>query len=383
MPNSHAPIEILSELGREYRRLREVHEKEGAQGSRRRHTERDMHATVEHFERMLSAWVSDESLRKAWRDYLYSGDEAPLEPRVRKPPFFRGRTTEGAVLEVRAASDGGYDLFLDQALVDHQALPWHLDPETVEPIHIGAWQCFEIFESPEPAIEQLEAFLAGSASTPPWTWARVLFDDGLIDGGFALTARGARCLRNRQGKERAVSERTAFCVLLADSSRARILMLSSKEGYPRPIHRLHEIADWRNPQKRARDSERYADSRSGRRRGGGRVAAHSVDDRRQSLHVSDRLFIRGVVEGVVAIFKEFPNCQLVIVANPRMLGLLRPAIARHRGGPSLSDIIEFSRDLTQMSAPAVHEALAKAGFLPGPGRLAPVLPMRTPNPWQS
>ena len=47
----------------------------------------------------------------------------------------------------------------------------------------------EGFERLRPGFELLGKL---RTTEPPWTWARTLYDDGLIDANFGLTARGRR-----------------------------------------------------------------------------------------------------------------------------------------------------------------------------------------------
>jgi hypothetical protein len=81
------------------------------------------------FDHLVTRWVADESLRARWRQFLHDEGPPPDGPRLATPPMFRGNSSAGAVLEIRPAEDGGADLFVDDARIDHHAVPWHLDPD--------------------------------------------------------------------------------------------------------------------------------------------------------------------------------------------------------------------------------------------------------------
>jgi protein required for attachment to host cells len=326
---------------------------------------------MQRFERLLSQWVNDEELRERWRCHLHEGAPAPGEPLFTPPPLFKGLTPSNAAIELRRASDGGYDIILDGAHAGHETVPWHLDPDTAEPVLIGDHSCREVFDAPAQAIDELEAFLPTSGATPPWRWARELMEDGLIDADFALTPRGRRCLARGRRPAAAQSRRSNFCVILADAARARILTMESSRGALEPtLDALVEVADLTRPERRARDSEVFTDTRPGLRREGAHGPRHGVSDRRdQHRHETDRRFAEQVADEAARIWSGYHACRVLVVASPAMLGLLRPAIARRTRGASPHDIHELDRDLTRLATPAVHDALAAATLLPPRARL--------------
>ena len=383
-PQPPHPVERLAELGREYHRVRDDHDRESPRGATRRRLRQDMQRITERFERLLTHWVSDQKLRDEWQAYLYHGADQPQEPRMSVPPLFRGQSEAGALVEILAAPDGGYDIFVDGSRALHHEIPWHLEPEHIDPVQIREWTCHETFAAPDEAVAALETFLAQPGTDPPWAWAPALFEDGLIDLDFCLTPRGARRLGAQAPEIREGGKRANFCVVLASRARARVLTLASStsEGQP-TLAALQEAADTSNPQERARDSEQFSDTRPGLRREGGHAPRHAVSDRRQSHRRDDVLqFFQVVVDEAAQIWRAFDTCKIVIVASPPMLGLLRGVMAHRMNGPSPYDLVEFPRDLTHLGAPAVHDALARAGLLPPRGRRPPLKPMRTPNPWQ-
>lgn len=375
------PIEKLAELGQRYRHVQVEHERETPRGSTRRRLRQDMTRIVAQFDGLLERWVPDTDERAAWRAYLHGDDRRPATAPLAPPPLFRGHTNAGALIEVRAADDGGYDVLVDGARSEHHTLPWELEPERIEPIQVGPWSCVESFHAPDRAVTALREAHAQPGSTPPWRWARQLFEDGLIDADFAVTARGARCLRRGAHHAPTGGRFGNYCVLLANAGRARVLALAD-ERTDEGTTRLTEVADTRDPASRARDSERFSDTRPGLRRGGQHGPRHGVSDRRQAhRRESERRFAESVAEHAARAGRAYASCTMVVVAGPQMLGQLRTALARHLRDSSGIEVVELARDLTPLAAPAVHDALARAGILPPPGRRRPVKPMRTPNPW--
>lgn len=379
------PSALLSELGRDYRHAQQEHDRESPRGATRRRISKDMERLAERFERTLEHWVTDEAVRHAWREHLYRGAPAPDRPTLAPPPLFRGRTEADALLEIVPADDGGYDLFLDGAHVEHHEIPWHLDPEALEPIQIGQWQCREIFAAPDAAAAALGAFLGTNGASPPWQWARPLFEDGLIDLDFGLTPRGARRLGKTPNADLTTDRaHVSYCVLLANAGRARIFTLASAApDAESTLAPLAEASDLSNQEARARDSERFSDTRPGLRRESHSGPRHAVSDRREgNRRDSERQFARVVARETADTWSQLDDCRLVVAAAPRMLGHLRPALAQqnHVAPPATS--VELARDLTGLAPAAIHDALAAEGLLPERGRRPPPVPMRTPNPWQ-
>src|SRR5678816_559689 len=305
-----------------------------------------MHDIQAHFNRLLGEWVSDESLRAHWREFLHGGAAAPTAPRLPPPPLFKGRTVAGAMIEIRPASDG-YDVIVDGARVDHNNVPWHLDPDMRGPVQIGDHACEETFDAPDFTVRALATFCADHGAFP-WQWARELLEDGLIDADLAITSRGKRCLERSHPVHEPASHVRNHCVLVADAARARVWALDMDRSGGTAISELVEVAEITNPTLRARNVELVSDSGTGRR-GGARTPLHATPDHRDH-HRRDleRHFAAQAAEEAVAVSQRYPSCELVVVASPVMLGLLRPAL---------------------------HDLLAGDKLLPERGRRAPVVPV--------
>jgi protein required for attachment to host cells len=248
--------------------------------------------------------------------------------------------------------------------------------ELIEPIQIHAHSCVESFDAPDAAVDALAQFLARPGSEPPWSWARALFEDGLVDAELNLTVRGMRRLGSSMAARVRGTGPMRWCVIVADSARARLFTLAGVPDLHQPTHSpLVEAGDLANADRRARDSEVLSDTRPGLRREGPPGPRHGVDDRRDHRRrVVDRRFAESVVDEAARLWSQLPGCKLVVVAGATMLGALREAIARHTRGAASPEIHELARDLTRLSAPALHDALANAGVLPPRGRLAPSRP---------
>ncbi|HEY5951115.1 MAG TPA: host attachment protein [Kofleriaceae bacterium] len=368
------PIDLLRRLGDEYRHVAQEHHREPAYRAAIRHRLADQMRELEaSFERVLVEWTTEETLRAAWREFLRGRAPAPDQPRLASPPLFKGRTDAGALVEVRPVSDG-YDIFIDGARSDHTNVPWHLDPDAGGRVLIGEHECDEIFESPPDAIAALTEFLAGR-DEPPWRWARELFEDGVIDPELALTPRGRRRLGRAQRVEQPATSVQNFCVLVADAARARVLVLAvDRTRLGAPIAALVEVADLTNPMLRARDVEAVSDSGTGRR-GGAKTPLHATPDHRDHRRRDiERHFAALVAEEAAAVWRHYPSCELIVVASPVMLGLLRLAIDRLIRAKEQINIHELARDLTKLSAPMLHDFLAEAALLPERGRRAPLKP---------
>lgn len=137
---------------------------------------------------------------------------------------------------------------------------------------------------------------------------------------------------------------------------------------------LTEVADLARPEGRARDRDLHSETRPGRRTDSfaGAGSGHAVSDHRENRRrESSREFADQVAAAASRVWRTLPACDIVVVANPTMLGHLRPAIARRTGGPAPHTVRELARDLSKVAPAALHDALATAGLLPARGRRQP------------
>jgi protein required for attachment to host cells len=190
----------------------------------------------------------------------------------------------------------------------------------------------------------------------------------LIDPDFALTARGFRALHDPESPTVPTAE-AACGVVAADAARARLLLLRCPDAMAEPAApQLHEVQHLSHPLARTRDSVVLSDTRPGLRREGPSGPRHAVSDRRERRRrADDRRFAREVVTAATELFSAHAVERVVVVASPKMLGLLRAVLRTTKVEWSSQ---ELGRDLSRLPPPALHDALAAEGLLPPRVRLS-------------
>jgi protein required for attachment to host cells len=146
-------------------------------------------------------------------------------------------------------------------------------------------------------------------------------------------------------------------IAVVDAARARFFEVEPSDE--RAGVRLVEIADLVNPQRMVRDSEVFAESRSGQRREHGGGPRHGVDDGRQS-HAEERE--RGFAAEILAAAATHvqPAGHLLLVAGPEMLGHLRE---RKEVLPIGVQVAEYARNVTQESPTELRDRLLDEGLI--------------------
>ncbi|HEY8377394.1 MAG TPA: host attachment protein [Nannocystis sp.] len=365
----HPLADVLVRLAAEYRHFQQEHEREPAERPTRRVLAGKMRKLGEQFTQLVERWIDDEELRARWTAHLLTGGDPPDEPHFEPPPLFAGITEAGSRVEIRVADDGGYDLLVDGRIERHETTRWHLDPDMIEPLRIGEYTCREVFDAPEEAIEALREFVATPGAEPPWKFARELFADGLIDLNFGLMPRGRRAIGRGEARLSEGPAYLSFGVLAVDGARSRVFVLRTDDGEQVPtVSPLVEVAQTTNPDRRAKDSELFTDARPGLRREGPQIPQHGTSDRRDGhRRDAERRFAAEAVAEAARVFREQGVTRVVVVANPAMLGTLRPAMKDLANVPWT--VREIARDLSRLSPPALHDALAEDGALPPRGRM--------------
>jgi hypothetical protein len=200
MPMPVTARDRLETIVADYQHAHSEHRRAGAEGSVRRHLHTRLERLEAHFERLLEESVADEAAREAWRRSLHEGSPAPAEPRPPEPVLlFKGRSSAGSVLEVRQRADGDCDVLVDGARLERVAAAEELaERESPLTFRIDDQEFQEIFEAPTPAVAAARAHFSDLSGKPPWQHAAALAADGLIDGTFALTARGRQALAARR-----------------------------------------------------------------------------------------------------------------------------------------------------------------------------------------
>lgn len=157
---------------------------------------------------------------------------------------------------------------------------------------------------------------------------------------------------------------TDYCVVVANGARARFFTLQNAkvpeiEGGPNLVEQSPDLV---NPEKELPDRELWSNE-YGRGRVPSGVPAHGYDDHREQ-HDEElvRRFARRVAEETVRMVQANSASHVVLVAQKRTLGHLRPALE-----PLLKtnvDVREVGKDLSKLSPTELHEHLAKENVLP-------------------
>lgn len=119
------------------------------------------------------------------------------------------------------------------------------------------------------------------------------------------------------------------CVLVADGARARFFTITD-EAQERADSWLIERGDLLNPEAKLTDEELFEDRSSGRRNrssvtGGG----YSLDDENARASAECcRCFAREVSTATADFLKSYQAGEVVIIASPRFLGVLRPEVRK-------------------------------------------------------
>lgn len=154
-----------------------------------------------------------------------------------------------------------------------------------------------------------------------------------------------------------------YCVVVAGGSKARILTLEPVE-FPelQSGPNLVEHATLENPEHRAHDAQVLAELRSGRNRAAF-GPAHGYDDHRQQHDKEvDKRFARDIASELDRIVHTNGFQHVVLCADKRMLGMLRPSLAISVG--AAVDVHEVPKDLGKLNCRQIHDRLAEDGHLP-------------------
>jgi protein required for attachment to host cells len=161
-----------------------------------------------------------------------------------------------------------------------------------------------------------------------------------------------------------------YCVVVANGARARFFVLRDTaipelEGGPNLIE---HGADMINPEKELPDRELFRNE-AGRNRAPAGGPAHGYDDHREQ-HDEEfvRRFARRIAEETARRAHACQAPQVVLVAQKRTLGYLRPALDSFlRNG---FEVREVAKDLSKLTPTELHEHLARDKALPR--RKAPI-----------
>ena len=154
-------------------------------------------------------------------------------------------------------------------------------------------------------------------------------------------------------------------IIVADGARASFLALEHNAGRPpRAALRLVENARLSNPEHTASGRRATRKIKSGRDTGRGSVAPHGYTDHREPHEAESlRRFTTHIAQQVATLVAGDKAAGIVLVAEPRMLGLLRAALEPvTKAGVTLR---ELARDYTWCTAPQLQRHLAENDLLSG------------------
>ncbi len=156
------------------------------------------------------------------------------------------------------------------------------------------------------------------------------------------------------------------CVVVADGGRARLFVMAGEEGADlRERPRLVERGALVNSELEVDARERSDDHGTGRRQMFRAGPTHGYEDRwdRESIRLKGT-FAREVVNAAVRMAADSRAYEILLVAEPRMLGLIR----QHEDAFQKAHIrcTEHAADLTRLSALELHQRLAGVGLVPAP-----------------
>jgi protein required for attachment to host cells len=164
----------------------------------------------------------------------------------------------------------------------------------------------------------------------------------------------------------------SYCIVVADGTRARIFTLDDG-ATDAPGPDLVEHEGLANPEHKLAGRDKYSATRTGGNLNPQKGSAHGYDDHRdKEEREHERRFAQDIASHAVALAQREHSYQLVVVAEKRMLGVLRETLVL----PAKSgiELRELAKDLTRLSATELQAHLAEAGLVPA--RQAPQVGLR-------
>lgn len=154
-----------------------------------------------------------------------------------------------------------------------------------------------------------------------------------------------------------------FAVAVINGTQARFFTLDSAaiseyESSPN----LLEHPGLSEPTKEMLGQELWANTKTGRNRGTS-GQAHSYDDHRQNHEIEfEKRFANEITNTMLNIVQTHQARQLILVAEPQILGLMREAMT-DKLFKNLN-IKEVAKDICHFSVTQIHDYLAKKELLP-------------------
>jgi len=157
-------------------------------------------------------------------------------------------------------------------------------------------------------------------------------------------------------------------VLIADATRARFLTLEPDQPpVPKSGPQLVEKKNLINPNFDIRGKDLWSDAKTGRGRAAGGGPVHGYDDHRNRHEDEfERRFARQIAEEAASFVQARRDEQLVVAAQKRMLGVLRPELKRCL--KEQVQLRELPKDVTKLNPTELHMQLADHNLLPRRGQ---------------
>ena len=150
-------------------------------------------------------------------------------------------------------------------------------------------------------------------------------------------------------------------ILVADGARARFIAVDS--GSARGGLRLAERQDLVEPERALPGKEIFRNLKSGRKQSPGGGPAHGMDDHRGGHRREVEVRFAQRIAKAAAEHLRRESCDwLIAVAEPRLLGLLRPRL--DVALPASVRRVDLGEDLSRQDVPHIHRVLARRGILP-------------------
>lgn len=151
-------------------------------------------------------------------------------------------------------------------------------------------------------------------------------------------------------------------LIVIDNARARFLVLDTPPDDPDSPSLLVECDALTDSEANLGDQQVFANLKGGRNRAPGAGPAHAYDDHRARHRLEDhRRFTRRIAKRARSFVEKRELLKLVLVAEPRMLGLLRAELEPKL--PADLAVVEVSEDLGKRSVAEIRKALERSGVL--------------------
>lgn len=152
------------------------------------------------------------------------------------------------------------------------------------------------------------------------------------------------------------------CIVVADGARARLFLVDASEA---GRVGLTEMEDLVNPEYHAHGRQVLTTARSTRNTSRQSGPMHPYEQKRGRHRLElEKRFAQAVAGKAAGLTKSWSRGSVILIAEPRMLGLLREAgrEALKRG----VTVKELAKDYTQLTAAELREQLNATGIMKAP-----------------